>query len=298
MNYREIDVVNQSLLKKMFGSINKIKSTKVNHGMVIGDGVDTLMFNPELFDSKFLLFSGKIPTANPAAIISRGLEDGDEFDDLVLVTHELGLYPKMHDDTIRKKLEPFREYYLATTSGKRIISVDDLNTIQRTKYNLENSFTKDVVEFLNYHGNTQKILLGNLDLEVKGLADWYYENRGDDVTFGNIIVPKDRLLIADLKVGAYNPENVERFMDKWDTYFQLTFYSLIAEQMTGLKACNPVVVYANSMCNYTSYYQMTDLQVEEAKERIKDAIRIYKLYNGDYDVHYRVREQNGLINPI
>lgn len=294
--YTNIDAVNQSFLKRMFGSINEIKKKKVNHGMVIGDGVDTLMFNPDLFQDKFTVYQGKLPTGNPSLIIEKGFEDNINFDGLIQVVRELGLYPKNYDETVIKKLEPFREYYEMIANGTRIISEDDMKVISQTMFNLHNSYTKDVVNFLNRFGNTQKVLLGYLSkVKVKGLSDWYYENRGSDKMVGGITIPNNHLLIADLKVGSFNPEKVESFVMKWNIGFQLTFYSMIAEQMTGLKPCNPVVVYANPKCPYTSYYQFPNELVEESKEKIREALDIYKEYGGDYSVHYKVKRNNGLI---
>lgn len=295
-NYREIDAINQSFLKRMFSSINEIKSKKINHGMIIGDGVDTLMFTPDLFSEKFTVYDGEIPTANPEKIIRKGLEEGILFDDLLYVARELGLYSKNHDEVVINKLLPFQEYYDLITTNTRIISREDLNLIMNTTSRLYDSYTGNLVRFLNKFGETQKILVGNLEgIKVKGLSDWIVFNPNSALNVSGIHIPKNSLLVADLKVGAFNPENVEGFVMKWNIGFQLTFYSLIAQQMTGLNICNPVVVYANPKCSYTSYYQFPDELVEQSKEQIKQAIKIYKQYNNDYSVHYLIKENNGLI---
>ncbi len=297
--YDKLEGVNQSFLKKMFGSTSEITKDKKNKGMMIGDAVDTLMFAPDTFDKKFALYEGGIPTANAKLIIDEGFKTGEFFDNLIEVTRYLGLYPKYSDTSVWNKLNPFEDYYNLMRDGITLFDSEDFEKIHSTKYNLETSYTSEVVEFLNKYGDTQKILSSELlGLQCKGLADWYYENNTDKpVTFGQITVQPGSLLIADLKVGRYNPENVEKFIKEWDTGFQLTFYSLLAKYMTGLTITNPVVVYANANNNNTCYYQMPDSLLKESWEKIKECVKIYKQYDGDYSIHYRIKKNEGLIKP-
>jgi len=228
--YREIDAVSYSALSNFAknGPISLIAKRKEVAAFRMGNLVETLLFEPETFDDKFVIFDGREPTASSLELAKGLISSGDVYtpeniESVLEVIKQLNLWGSTKDSN--KLIAKFNNYnfwgyleanYKANNGCVIIDSYTALIAQQKVEALKTNNFTAGLFdeEVLNDSFIQAQGLIEINEIPVKFMLDIItidFENK--------IIYPRD------LKTGKELAEEFDRNFYAYKYYLQGGLYS-------------------------------------------------------------------------
>ena len=304
--YRQFNAISYSYLKDFPYNGRLVNLNNKKQEFLIGNGVDTLLSDPESFNKQYKILDDTIDVTDNIKLVADFMhknkyENTDE--NKILIIRELGLFNKMVDETkILAKFDNNFNNYLKKLEYKesnlKLITSDEYNKIDNTyqkfitnkRYNtiINPSPNKEVIHQFKLTYNL-KISDGNV-IACKIMPDL-------------IVVRHDlkQIHIYDYKTGDSAPEVFfhTNFM-KYSYFYQAGFYTKILDLfIKSIKEFSDYVITGFTFI-YASNNAINDLLFLEFSPHILDLIygdnvKSFSLNNKNYyTIHNLIRVINNL----
>jgi PDDEXK-like domain of unknown function (DUF3799) len=296
---------------------------KTDDSSEIGNAVDCLLTTQNDFYNEFIICNVKAPGDDIIKVLKnyKKQTQGAPLGSNVELLNEISLlkeYGKDNDkqydgrtkDIVKRLANLFNPeteaYYefLLKSEGKTVLDSERMAVINKCVENIKHSYTKpfwDLRHDDRFEFKTQVVLLDHKN-QRKGLLDFLIVNKTNkDIKLSNDYIFKaGTTLILDLKTGMYGPDKLMEYIYFWNIHIQLAWYKNLYKFLNPKAImAQPVILYAqnNAKSTYSSWYELTQSEIDEGVKLYKEALRLWNLYEEQkqHNIHADVFAHNGKV---